>query len=183
MHSALGQAWWQRYENERWRVLDRTNTIGDPDDPDTWGQRAYMAKVLGHFQASLEARDTLVELPVHVLDGLLDPAGEAPATDRCTTCWHIGRWPCSPTRRPAGGTGVFLDQEKDFACSSPLPIPAAASGLRLLAVPGPALYRDHGPAPLVRHRPDALVDVGCNDWPSCANTVCCLTRTTCTWTR
>ncbi|MEZ4759861.1 MAG: hypothetical protein R2810_08730 [Flavobacteriales bacterium] len=41
LHSALGQAWWQRYENERWRVLDRTNTIGDPDDPDTWGQRLH----------------------------------------------------------------------------------------------------------------------------------------------
>ena len=163
LHSALGQAWWQRYENERWRVLDRTNTIGDPDDPDTWGQRAYMAKVLGHFQASLEARDTLVELPVHVLDGLLDPAGEAhlrPTLYDLLAHRALAVFTNPETRLAEPASRFQLDQEKDFALFESFAHPRqqhpdSASWLFQAL----RLYRDLARLHLSDTRPDALVDV------------------------
>ena len=71
LHSALATGWWQRYEQDRWRVLDRTNTTAEGDDPATWSQATYMKKVIGHFTASLEPVDTLKKLMAGDLGDLL----------------------------------------------------------------------------------------------------------------
>lgn len=71
LHSALATGWWQRYEQDRWRVLDRTNMAVESEDPATWSQATYMKKVIGHFTASLEPVDTLKHLPAGHLGDLL----------------------------------------------------------------------------------------------------------------
>ncbi len=71
LHSVLATGWWQRYEQDRWRVLDRTANEQEGDDPATWSQPTYMRKVIGHFQASLEPADTLQRIPAAELGYLL----------------------------------------------------------------------------------------------------------------
>lgn len=71
LHSTLASGWWQRYEQDRWRVLDRTNTEVEGEDPATWSQTTYMKKVIGHFSASLEPVDTLKKTPTGDLGDLL----------------------------------------------------------------------------------------------------------------
>ncbi|MEZ4789768.1 MAG: alpha-2-macroglobulin family protein [Flavobacteriales bacterium] len=71
LHSALATGWWQRYEQDRWRVLDRTANAEESDDPATWSQPTYMRKVIAHFRASLEPVDTLQVIPAGELGDLL----------------------------------------------------------------------------------------------------------------
>ncbi|MBL7953265.1 MAG: hypothetical protein JNM62_16280 [Flavobacteriales bacterium] len=71
LNSALATGWWQRYEQDRWRVLDRTNTEAEGGDPATWSQATYMNKVIGHFTTSLEPVDTLKKLAAGDLGDLL----------------------------------------------------------------------------------------------------------------
>jgi len=71
LHSALATGWWQRYEQDRWRVLDRTTNAQESDDPATWSQPTYMRKVIEHFRASLEPVDTLQRIPAGELGDLL----------------------------------------------------------------------------------------------------------------
>ncbi len=75
LHSVLGQAYWDHYQQNRWSVLERTplglSSAEENDDLDTWDQRAYMRKVVEHFTASLEPRDTLQWIPAAELRELL----------------------------------------------------------------------------------------------------------------
>jgi len=63
LHSVLGQAYWDHYKGERWRILQRTVSDEEGADMDTWDQRAYMRRIVHHFSASLEPFDTLARIP------------------------------------------------------------------------------------------------------------------------
>lgn len=71
LHSALGAAYWSYYQNERWQILDRTETTGDNTDPETWTQGQFMAKVMAEYRTSLEPFDSLKHIPVGDLGELL----------------------------------------------------------------------------------------------------------------
>lgn len=73
LHGVMGSLLWDHYQEERWSILQRTNTADDPTDMETWGQQAYMRAVIDHFQASLMARDTLMGIPVQDLGELMEP--------------------------------------------------------------------------------------------------------------
>lgn len=75
LHSVIGQAYWDLYQEQRWQVLERTVGAGDPQDPDTWDQAMFMRTVIREYQASLEPYDTLAEIPVGELAPLLLPDG------------------------------------------------------------------------------------------------------------
>ena len=74
MHSVLGEAYWQIYQAQRWRILDRTNVIGAGDTSDIaiWDQRRFMQKVIGHFQRSLEPFNEIRNIPAGELGELLE---------------------------------------------------------------------------------------------------------------
>ena len=74
MHSVIGQAYWQHYQNERWLILDRTNleAISDTAGMETWDQRRYMRQVIHHFRSSLQPFDTLRHIPAGELGELLE---------------------------------------------------------------------------------------------------------------
>ncbi|MGV3636231.1 MAG: alpha-2-macroglobulin family protein [Flavobacteriales bacterium] len=77
LHAAVAEGWWQRYQSDRWRIMERTE-LGTPTaDPETWTQRVFMEKVIAHYQASLEPADTLLQLPVGDLGSLLVSEGAA----------------------------------------------------------------------------------------------------------
>ncbi len=73
LHSALGQGYWEHYQQQRWRVLDRTPTDADSDPAllDTWDQGMYMRQIIRHFRASLAPADTLAWIPAAELGELL----------------------------------------------------------------------------------------------------------------
>ena len=74
LHSVLADAYWMHYNDNRWRILERTPLDGPNDDLDTWDQRSYMARIIAHATASLVARDTLQRIPALDLGELLmDP--------------------------------------------------------------------------------------------------------------
>ncbi len=74
LHSVLGGSYWSYYQQERWRILDRTNAAPPADTAElsTWDQRMFMQKVIGHFQASIEPFDTLKHIPAGELGELLE---------------------------------------------------------------------------------------------------------------
>lgn len=78
LHSTLMDRWWQRYQRDRWRIMDRTELDGsfDTNDPDTWTQGGFMERVIREAKASLEPYDTLRHIPVGELAELLvgDPS-------------------------------------------------------------------------------------------------------------
>lgn len=77
LHSAVAEGWWQRYQDDRWSIMERTGTDAPNADPGTWTQRMFMEKVITHYQASLEPADTLLQLPIGDLGPLVDSAGRS----------------------------------------------------------------------------------------------------------
>lgn len=73
LQSVVAEQWWGRYQQDRWRILDRTNLAEPTDDPDTWDQATYMRKVIAGYTASLEPADSLAAIPVGDLAPLLEP--------------------------------------------------------------------------------------------------------------
>ncbi len=73
LHSTLMDRWWQRYQRDRWRIMDRTELDGsfEANDPDTWTQGRFMERIIREAQASLEPYDTLRHIPVGDLAELL----------------------------------------------------------------------------------------------------------------
>lgn len=71
LHSVLAEAYWLHYTDNRWRILERGHTEGLSEDPETWDQRTYMARIVHHATASLAARDTLRWIPARSLGSLL----------------------------------------------------------------------------------------------------------------
>lgn len=77
LHSIRAEGWWNVYEGERWRILERTEVEGDGGpDPATWSQGRFMTEVIGAYRSSLLPADTLMAIPVGELGELLtgDPA-------------------------------------------------------------------------------------------------------------
>lgn len=66
LRTTLMDSWWQRYQRDRWRIIERTELDGsyDSDDPETWTQSRYMERVIAMARASLEPFDTLRAIPV-----------------------------------------------------------------------------------------------------------------------
>ncbi|HEX2617447.1 MAG TPA: MG2 domain-containing protein, partial [Flavobacteriales bacterium] len=76
LSSAIAEHWWAQYQGERWRILQRTNTQDDPADPATWGQAAYMKRVIESYRTSLEPWDSLKVTPAVSIADLLTLDGE-----------------------------------------------------------------------------------------------------------
>jgi uncharacterized protein YfaS (alpha-2-macroglobulin family) len=77
LRSVIGEGYWQWYQDERWRILQRTTLETAGDDPSSWDQAAFMRRVITELQASVEPYDTLKDMPVGDLGPLLLPEDEA----------------------------------------------------------------------------------------------------------
>ncbi|MBP9079837.1 MAG: hypothetical protein KBF80_06275 [Flavobacteriales bacterium] len=73
LQSVVAGQWWGYYQQNRWRIMDRTNLAEATDDPDTWDQANFMRKVIAGYAASLEPADGLSAIPVGELAPLLEP--------------------------------------------------------------------------------------------------------------
>ncbi len=73
LHSVVADQWWGYYQQNRWKVLDRTNMAEATDDPETWDQATFMQKVIERYATSLEPGEDLAKIPVGDLGPLLGP--------------------------------------------------------------------------------------------------------------
>lgn len=72
LQSVIAEQYWNYYQQNRWRILDRTDVeAGDDADPATWDQQRFMRKVIGLHRASLEQKDSLKATPVGSISRLL----------------------------------------------------------------------------------------------------------------
>ena len=88
LRSVIGESYWLWYQDDRWRILERTAQDEPGDDPDTWDQRTFMRKVIDAYRASLDPCDTLAAMPVGDLAPLLLPERGA-ETILCPTVHDI----------------------------------------------------------------------------------------------
>lgn len=75
LHSILADLHWQYYQQNRYRILGRTNLSGEmSDDIATWDAAKFVEKTLAHYQASLVNRELLQSVSLKMYDPILEVA-------------------------------------------------------------------------------------------------------------
>lgn len=84
MHAILANWYWNYFQQNRWRFLQRTETSGPPgDDISTWDLAQILEAIDAQFQEALSHAESLKEIPVEQYDPLLEK-GNAPDSYRPT---------------------------------------------------------------------------------------------------
>ncbi len=84
MEAVLGHWYWQYFQQNRWRFMQRTQTAEPPGaDITTWDLATILAEIDRHFTLALEAEKTLKATPIGVWDDLIEK-GTVPDTYRPT---------------------------------------------------------------------------------------------------
>ncbi|MDR1010966.1 MAG: hypothetical protein LBM04_07530, partial [Opitutaceae bacterium] len=84
LEAALAKQWWNYYQQNRWQLLQRTQTAESPsDDFLTWDARRVLAETAAHFDAALADPAALRRTPIATLEPLL-AKGALPDTYRPT---------------------------------------------------------------------------------------------------
>ena len=74
MEVLLARWYWNFFQENRWRFLQRTQVDQAPgDDPLTWDLPRILGEIDRHFSAALAAAEQLRTVPVKDWDGLLQP--------------------------------------------------------------------------------------------------------------
>ncbi len=65
LQSALAETYWAYYQQNRWKILDRTPlSRSDDPDPRSWDARQFVKKTLALYQASLSQAADLQKIPL-----------------------------------------------------------------------------------------------------------------------
>jgi len=84
MEAVLANWYWQYFQQNRWRFMQRTQTAAPPsDDFTTWPLARILAEIDEHFQTALASADELKKIPVSEYTELLE-RGNAPDAYRPT---------------------------------------------------------------------------------------------------
>ncbi len=72
LHSMLAEMYWRYYENNRYRFLERSQTVGvDEKDPATWDLGKIVRTCLNYYSASLSENSSTKKIPIHIFDSVL----------------------------------------------------------------------------------------------------------------
>ncbi|MBN1638751.1 MAG: hypothetical protein JW866_07280, partial [Ignavibacteriales bacterium] len=72
LQSFLADVYWGFYENNRWKFLDRTQTMNfDQDDILTWDLNKLFEKVMGLHQSALSETEKLKQIPLEIFDDIV----------------------------------------------------------------------------------------------------------------
>ncbi|MCB0802198.1 MAG: hypothetical protein KDB74_03805 [Flavobacteriales bacterium] len=72
LHSALGELYFQYYNQNRWRFQKRTNTSNfEPTDLRTWSLDQIIDTVNYHYLAALKEKENLIQTPISHLNQIL----------------------------------------------------------------------------------------------------------------
>ncbi|MCP4454227.1 MAG: hypothetical protein GY809_22430, partial [Planctomycetes bacterium] len=84
MEAILGHWFWQYYQQNLWRYIQRTETSEPPgDDIATWNLTQILAEIDAHFTAALADDATLKAIPIAAYDDLIEK-GDVPDAVRPT---------------------------------------------------------------------------------------------------
>jgi uncharacterized protein YfaS (alpha-2-macroglobulin family) len=73
MEALLGHWYWQYFQHNRWRFLNRTQTSAAPGaDIQTWDLARILAEIGKHFDAALADSAALQQTPIAAWDGLIE---------------------------------------------------------------------------------------------------------------
>jgi uncharacterized protein YfaS (alpha-2-macroglobulin family) len=73
LQSILADAFWQYFQNNRWKFYNRTTTVGfKNDDIETWDLKTITNAVIVNYKASLENADSLKRTKIDIYDDVLD---------------------------------------------------------------------------------------------------------------
>ncbi|MBL7921411.1 MAG: hypothetical protein JNJ40_13925 [Bacteroidia bacterium] len=73
LQSILADAFWQYFQNNRWKFYNRTTTVGfKNDDIETWDLKTITNAVIVNYKASLENADSLKRTKVDIYDDILN---------------------------------------------------------------------------------------------------------------
>ncbi len=71
IHSMLGELYWQYYEQNGWKIMDRTQTESRPEDIKTWSAEDFIEKSIEHFNASLAEPEKLKKYSINFYKELI----------------------------------------------------------------------------------------------------------------
>jgi len=73
LHSMLADLYWQYYNNQRWQIMQRTQTSDAVklDDIETWDMRKIADEIQKEYLASLEKPQELQDYPIDVYDEIM----------------------------------------------------------------------------------------------------------------
>jgi hypothetical protein len=73
LQSILADAFWQYFQNNRWKFYNRTTTVGfKNDDIETWDLKSITNAVIVNYKASLENADSLKRTKIDIYDDVLN---------------------------------------------------------------------------------------------------------------
>ncbi|MEO6306022.1 MAG: hypothetical protein ABIP51_22940, partial [Bacteroidia bacterium] len=73
LQSILADAFWQYFQNNRWKFYNRTATVGfKNDDIETWDLKTITNAVIVNYKASLENVDSLKRTKIDIYDDILN---------------------------------------------------------------------------------------------------------------
>jgi uncharacterized protein YfaS (alpha-2-macroglobulin family) len=72
LQSILADAYWQYYQNNRWKFYDRSTTVNfKNEDVSTWSLDHLVSETIRNYKASLSSTDSLKRTPVTLYDEIL----------------------------------------------------------------------------------------------------------------
>lgn len=72
-HSCLAQFLFDYYQQNRWKIMNRTRVEGEiPDDPNVWDVQTLMTQAIYHYQQSLQDERALMRIPIKDYKPILD---------------------------------------------------------------------------------------------------------------
>ena len=72
LHSIMAELYWRYYQSNRYKILNRTTTIGfDQDDIKTWDAKKLLDIAIKNFQLSLTDADDLQNINIEKFDAIL----------------------------------------------------------------------------------------------------------------
>ena len=72
LHSILAQMYWNYYQNNKWRIISRSETINfENNDIKTWTSKALINKSIKEFNLSLQNSDSLQRTSILFFDDIL----------------------------------------------------------------------------------------------------------------
>ncbi len=73
LQSILADAYWQYFQNNRWKFYNRTTTVGfKNDDIETWDLKTITNAVIVNYKESLENVDSLKRTKIDIYDDVLN---------------------------------------------------------------------------------------------------------------
>jgi hypothetical protein len=77
LHSVLAEVYWRYYQNNRWRFLNRTETVNFiPEDIRTWDLKKIFNETISNYHYSLLSSDSLKRIPISYLQDIIKNNGD-----------------------------------------------------------------------------------------------------------